>query len=201
MTALRRVAPFPFLLLLLLGVLALLALSFFDTARAQTPAQTVPVFDDSALLPDGLSDGDQLPLLFVTSRTRDATDADVGCFNHFEQYVVARPAVDGVVMGYSGGFRAVVSAVAADVRDNASAAGAGVPIYWLGGFSGNHKVTDADSYDSERESRFGWRSAGHSGTSVTIAALTTGHDAQIRVAAVNRTVGHGAGPPRVAGQQ
>ena len=151
MTAPRRVAPLP-LLVLLLGVLALFALTASDnTAQAQTtgPAEQV-VPQDWALIPDGLGPGDQFRLLFVTSGTRNAQSSDIAVYNTFVQNAANGPSVDAVIRGMSGEFRAVVS-TSGHARDNtATHPNADILIYWLDG----DKVADnyADFYDDSWDS-------------------------------------------------
>ena len=152
MTVLRRVAPLP-LLLLLLGILfATFSLTASDTAQAQqtgpTP-QEVPL--TWALIPDGLSPGDQFRLLFVTSGTTRPTSGDVNVYNTFVQNAANGNSVDATIRGMSGEFRAVVSTSAVHARDNtATHPNAEIPIYWLDGAKVADNYTDFydDSWDS-----------------------------------------------------
>ena len=174
MTALRRVAPLP--LLLILGVLAFLLLAPSDTALANPPSQSgetsgyggpaptpvpehrVPV--DWPLIPAGLGPGDSFRLLFLTSTKRNATSGDIAVYNSF---VAARAAAGhSAIQGFSDDFRPVIS-TGAPSWVNAQQilsfssyttwipqAPGNVPVYWLNGA----KVADAswdffdDSWDS-----------------------------------------------------
>ena len=183
MSALRRVAPLP-LLLLLLGVLAFLVLLPSDTAQAQEPPASsgetsgyngpdptpppehrVPV--DWPLIPDGLGPGDSFRLLFLTSTKVPATSGNIATYIG---YVTNRAAAGHAsIQGFSNDFRPLISTDApSDIHAQSvisySAAGqAGapghVPVYWLNG----DKVADwADdfwdnSWDSHAaRSEFGW---------------------------------------------
>ncbi|MYB44430.1 MAG: fibronectin type III domain-containing protein, partial [Acidimicrobiia bacterium] len=151
MTARSRTAPPRSLLFLLL--VALLGLTAPDsTALAQTPGpapQYVPV--GWSLIPDGLEEGDQFRLLFVTSGTRNAQSSDIADYNTFVQSAANSNNVDATIRGMSGEFRAVISTSAVHARDNtATHPNADIPIYWLDG----DKVADdyADFYDGSWDS-------------------------------------------------
>ena len=140
MTALRRVAPLP-LLLLLLVTFSLTASDYTAQAQQAGPTpQEVPL--TWALIPDGLGPGDQFRLLFVTSGTRDAGSGNINDYNTFVQNAANGSSVDATIRGMSGEFRAVVSTSAVAARDNtATHPNAEIPIHWLGG------AKAADNYD------------------------------------------------------
>ena len=174
MTVRRRVAPLP--LLLLLGVLAFLVLSWSGPAQAQPPAQSgetggydgpaptpvpehrVPV--DWPLIPAGLGPGDSFRLLFLTSTKRNATSGDIADYIAF----VAGRAAAGhqAIRGFSGDFRPVISTAApswvgaqqvlsfSSYNTWIEQAAGNVPVYWLNGA----KVADAswDFFDESWDS-------------------------------------------------
>ena len=134
----------------LLGLLAL-ALTVF-TANAQSNMPT-DVPSDWALIPSGLSNGDEFRLLFITSGTRNAESSNISTYNTFVQNAAADAIVGDddptPIRAYSSGFRVVGSTEDDDARDNTAttytADDQGVPIYWLGG---NRLADDyADFYD------------------------------------------------------
>ena len=134
----------------LLGLLAL-ALTVF-TANAQSNMPT-DVPSDWALIPSGLSNGDEFRLLFITSGTRNAESSNISTYNTFVQNAAADATVGDddptPIRAYSSGFRVVGSTEDDDARDNTAttytADDQGVPIYWLGG---NRLADDyADFYD------------------------------------------------------
>ena len=105
----------------------------------------------SAIIPDGLSDGDQFRLLFLTSTTSDALSSEIDEYNSFAQ-TAAAAGVAGI-QAFAGEFRAVVSTADTDARDNTWTTGEGVPIYWLGGarLAGDY----ADFYDGTWDAETG----------------------------------------------
>ncbi|MYH96530.1 MAG: hypothetical protein F4129_08475 [Acidimicrobiia bacterium] len=102
------------------------------------PAATV-VASDWALVPSGLTDGDQFRLLFVSSTKRDASSTDIAVYNSFVQARAA--AGHSAIRSHSSLFRAVAATEGEDAIDNTHMYVTGVPVYWLGGA----KV--ADDYD------------------------------------------------------
>ena len=174
MSAERRVAPLP-LLLLLLGVLAFLVLLPSDTAQAQEPPASsgetsgysgptptpppehrVPV--DWPLIPSGLGPGDSFRLLFLTSTKRNAASGDIQVYIDF---VTGRAAAGHAsIQGFSSDFRPVISTDgpsnihAQSVISYSSTGQAGapghVPVYWLNGA----KVADwaGDFWDNSWDS-------------------------------------------------
>ncbi len=105
----------------------------------------------SAIIPDGLSDGDQFRLLFLTSTTSDALSSEIDDYNSFAQ-TAAAAGVAGI-QAFAGEFRAVVSTADTDARDNTWTTGEGVPIYWLSGarLAGDY----ADFYDGSWDDETG----------------------------------------------
>ena len=128
----------------------------------------------SAIIPDGLTDGDQFRMLFLTSGARDALSTDIADYNTFVQTAAA--AGHAGIQGFSGGFRAVVSTADIDARDNTWTRGTGVPIYWLGG----DRLADdyADFYDGswDEEANATSESGGARGISADADHPWTGSD-------------------------
>ena len=123
-------------------VLAIATLVGHGTASAQTY-----VADDWALLPSGLSAGDEFRLVFVTSTKRNASATSIADYNTFVQNRAA--AGHTAIQSYSSGFGVVGCTADVDARDNTSTTHTsedrGLPIYWLNG----NKVADTyrDFYD------------------------------------------------------
>ncbi len=126
---------------------------------APAAAQTTPTANDDgsysvpydwALKPSGFSGGERFRLLFITTRSRDATATDIATYNSFVQ----TSAADGhsAIRPYSAEFKVVGSTSTVDARDNTSTTGIGigVRIYWLNG----PKVADnyVDFYDGSWDS-------------------------------------------------
>ena len=182
-SALRRVAPLP-LLLLLLGVLAFLVLLPSDTAQAQEPPASsgetsgysgdptpppenrVPV--DWPLIPSGLGPGDSFRLLFLTSTKRNAASGDI---QDYIDFVTARAAAGhDAIKPYAGDFRPVISTDApSDIHavsvisyyaENPSNGPGRVPVYWLNGA----KVADIswDFFDNSWDNHDPRNELGHS---------------------------------------
>ena len=103
----------------------------------------------SDLVPDGLTEGDQFRLLFLSSGVRDATASDIADYNSFVQ--IAAAAGHAGIQGFSGGFQAVASTAQIDARENTWTRGAGVPIYWLLGnrIAGDYAGFYDGSWDEE----------------------------------------------------
>ena len=137
---------------LLLLLAALLALPM--QAQAQT-VTTVP--DDWALLPTGISTGDQFRLIFLTSSNRNATSATIGDYNTFVQGAANSGHTD--IRAYSSGFTVVGCTASVDARDNTgttyTSTDTGVPIYWLNGLQVADDYEDFydGSWDEERNSQ------------------------------------------------
>ncbi|MYJ13747.1 MAG: hypothetical protein F4078_05515, partial [Acidimicrobiia bacterium] len=94
------------------------------------PVQSVPT--DWALIPSGLSAGDQFRLLFVTSTKTQAASTDITDYNAF----VRQRALAGhdALRPYADLFRALASTAAVDAVDNTySNTGTGPAIHWVGG--------------------------------------------------------------------
>ena len=133
----------------------------------------------SAIIPAGLSDGDQFRLLFLSSGTRDATSAAIGDYNTFVQTAAAAAGHPGIG-GFSHEFRAVASTADVDARINAGTTGPGVPVYWLGGarLAGDYAGFHDGSWDEEtgatdetgsprsisEDAGQPWTGSGHDGT-------------------------------------
>ncbi len=113
--------------------------------------EPLPVPAGSAIVPEGLSDGDRFRLLFLTSTTRDATSGAIADYNDFIQAAAAGG--HSGVRAFSDGFRAVASTAAVDARENTWTRTVGVPVYWLGG----GKLADdyADFYDGSWDTEAG----------------------------------------------
>ena len=147
MTASRRLAPLP-LLLIGLAALAILALIPWavqsQSSVVQAQSSETEVARDWALVPDGVGPGDSFRLLIQTTNWRDATATDIADYNTFVQDLVAAGHTD--IQEYSGDFRVVGCTAAVDAVTNTSMDGGGVPVYWLNG----PKVADNyyDFYDS-----------------------------------------------------
>ena len=96
--------------------------------------------------PAGLQPGDSFRLLFVTSTKRNTEPKDIAYYNEFvERAADKNPNLEPYQ------FRALGSTADVDARDNTNtAAGEGMPIYWVGG----DKVADdyADFYDGTWDS-------------------------------------------------
>ena len=115
-------------------------------AVAGPPVTVVPL--DWALIPSGLSPGDQFRLLFISSATRTAEATDIAQYNAWVQGLAATHGHTDI-QDYSSTFRVVGSTADVDARDNTATAytsdDKGVPIYWLNG----NKAADQyeDFYD------------------------------------------------------
>ena len=105
--------------------------------------------------PAGLQPGDSFRLLFVTSTKRNTEPKDIAYYNEFvERAADKNPNLEPYQ------FRALGSTADVDARDNTNtAAGEGVPIYWVGG----DKVADnyADFYDGTWDSYTATNEQGH----------------------------------------
>ena len=164
---------------LLLLLAALLALPM--QAQAQT-VTTVP--DDWALLPTGISTGDQFRLIFLTSSNRNATSATIGDYNTFVQGAANSGHTD--IRAYSSGFTVVGCTASVDARDNTgttyTSTDTGVPIYWLNGnkladdyedfYDGSwdeeandKNESDTDGPDTSQSANRPWTGCDHDGTS------------------------------------
>ena len=118
----------------LLCLAAHVALAPDVAAQTVTPnadgSYTIP--NDWALKPSGLDAGDRFRLLFVTRRQGGAGVSVIRQYN----LIVAREVESGghsAVRPYAERFRIVGSTTVVDARDNTSATGTGVPVYWLNG--------------------------------------------------------------------
>ena len=137
---------------MLLLLAALLALPM--QAQAQT-VTSVP--DDWALLPTGISTGDQFRLIFLTSSNRNATSATIGDYNTFVQGAANSGHTD--IRAYSSGFTVVGCTASVDARDNTgttyTSTDTGVPIYWLNGLQVADDYEDFydGSWDAESNSQ------------------------------------------------
>ena len=105
----------------------------------------------SAIIPDGLRDGDRFRLLFLSSGARNAEATGIDVYNEFVQAAAA--AGHTGIQGFSDGFRAVGSTAQIDARENTWMRTEGVPIYWLGG----DQLADdyADFYDGSWDDETG----------------------------------------------
>ena len=101
------------------------------------------------LVPPGLTAGDSFRLLFISSTTRDATDAEIATYDTHVQTAAANGGSE--IQAFSAEFKALGSTSAVDARDNTAttytSSDPGVPIYWLDG----DKVADdySDFYDGD----------------------------------------------------
>ncbi len=195
MTALRRVAPLS-LLFLLLGVLALFALTASDNvARAQTAGptpQTYEVPNDWALKPSGLNVDDEFRLLFLSAASRNGTSGNIKDYNAFVQggSVLDRDTVAPNIRALRGEFRALVSTQNVDARDNTVTTGTGVPIYWLDGA----KAADdyGDFYDGSWDSTEARNEAGDTFTTNPEAWTGSGNDGtEYLLGTISRALGAG----------
>lgn len=134
-----------------MGALVFFGLLGWHQPVAAQKAQQVP--DSWKLVPSGVDVGDSFRLLFVTSRTRNGTNADIATYNKFVQATVSRKG-HAAIRDYSTHFTALASTAKAPAVANTATAwtrqAPGVPIYWLGG----DKVADdyADFYDGSWDS-------------------------------------------------
>ena len=159
----KRLLP----LLLILGVLLV---TFGLTASDNTAQATGPtpqnVATDWSLIPDGLGEGDQFRLLFVTSGSRNAASGNIDHYNTFVQNSANGTGVDATIRGMSAEFRAVASTASVHARDNTATTGTGVPIYWL---DGDMAADDyADFYDDSWDSLQGKTQVGGDLTDVLV---------------------------------
>ena len=121
---------------------------------SQTPPpepQTVPASWE--LLPSGVSVGDQLRLLFVTSTVGYALPtSDIAASNKIVRDLATATVsmLDDDGNNFGSQFRALISTQSVDARDNTVTTGTGVPIYWVKGV----KVADhyGDFYDGSWDS-------------------------------------------------
>ena len=122
------------------------------------------------LIPAGLTGGQSFRLLFVTSTERDAASSDIADYNAFVQSAANR---NPVLRPFRGRFRALISTIHVDARDNTGTRGGGPPIYWLYGT----KAADdyADFYDGSWDSNLGKTESG--GTVPGVSEVYTGSNA------------------------
>ena len=142
---------------------------------------------DWALVPGGLSAGDEFRLLFLTSTKRDATSSDIDDYNTFVQAAAAAGHAD--IRDYSQGFYAVASTADDDARDNTettyAASDKGGPIYWLGG---NQLADDyEDFYDGT------WNEERN--PTVESGAAFTGNTARVWTGSEDDGTGASSNPP------
>ena len=99
---------------------------------------------DWPLIPTGISPGQSFRLLFVTSAKTEAESNDIEDYNAFVQHFASKNAD---LLPYNHQFRALISTIAVDARDNTGTTGPGAPIYWVKA----HKAADdyADFYDGD----------------------------------------------------
>ena len=101
--------------------------------------------DDTSLNP-----GDRFRLLFVTESTTHAQSAQITDYNRFIQDIATNGHM--AIQNFSNAFRALISTIAVDARDNTDTGLAirpGYPIYWLDG----DKI--ADNYDAFYNNNWG----------------------------------------------
>ena len=155
----RAIRPVPLILVVALAALMAALTAFPANAQSNTPTE-VP--SNWVLVPDGLDEGDEFRLLFVTSGTRNATSSRISTYNNFVQNAAANATVGedddpAPISAHSAGFRVVASTEDDDARDNTStryiSSNKGVPIYWLGG----NKLADnyEDFYDGDWDDEAG----------------------------------------------
>ncbi len=99
-------------------------------------AITVPA--DWPLLPDGLNEGDEFRLIFMTSQKRDATSTDIADYDTFAQNAAGGSSAHAAIKHYASRFKVVGSTRGVDARDHTGTdpnndAHMNVPIYWLNG--------------------------------------------------------------------
>ena len=124
--------------------LACLALSALpgldDAARAQQADTSVPVPYSWELKPRGLFARDRFRLLFITDEKFRASSGAISTYDYRIWNALA--AGHQAIRDYRRYFRAVVSNANVDARDNISATGDGVPIYWLNGLRAARNYPD-----------------------------------------------------------
>ena len=129
---------------------------------------------DWSLVPDGLQEGDQFRLLFISSEHRNASPSGIATYNTWIQDLAANGHTD--IQDYSSSFRAVGSTEDTDARDNTrttyTTSDKGVAIYWLGG----NKVADEyeDFYDETWDEEASMKN--ESGTAESGVSAWTGSD-------------------------
>ncbi len=99
-------------------------------------AITVPA--DWPLLPDGLNEGDEFRLIFMTSQKRDATSSDIADYDTFVQNSAGGSSAHTAIKSHASRFKVVGSTREVDARDHTGTdpnndAHMNVPIYWLNG--------------------------------------------------------------------
>lgn len=134
----------------LLGLVLLLAGALFPQQTEPAFAQTTPTLNshgsytvpgDWALIPSGLTEGDEFRLLFITNTWRDASSTVIADYDAHVQASAAGSHDGGAhaaIIPYSALFMAVGSTAAVDARthtgtDPNDATDKDVPIYWMGG--------------------------------------------------------------------
>ena len=157
-SALKRAAPGRSRVRSLVAAGLLLLLAALLALPTQAQAQTVTtVPDDWALLPTGLSTGDQFRLIFLTSYNRNATSTAIGDYNTFVQGAANTGHTD--IRAYSSGFTVVGCTASVDARNNTgttyTSTDTGVPIYWLNGLQVADDYEDFydGSWDAESNSQ------------------------------------------------
>ena len=156
------------------------------------------------LVPPGLTAGDSFRLLFISSTTRDAADAEIATYDTHVQTAAANGGSE--IQAFSAEFKALGSTSAIDARDNTAttytSSDPGVPIYWLDG----DKVADdySDFYDGDWGSnapKTESGTAGAAGIEVFTGSFDDGTNAGPRH--IGRTAGNNVrvGKPGTAGEE
>ena len=129
---------------------------------------------DWSLVPDGLQEGDQFRLLFISSAHRNASPSGIATYNTWIQDLAADGHTD--IQDYSSSFMAVGSTEDVDARDNTrttyTTSDKGVAIYWLNG----DKAADEyeDFYDEDWDEEAAMKN--ESGTAESGVSAWTGSD-------------------------